>query len=125
MPFVADKTVLGDRFEDLDDPLSSDRRASAQAAQGEALRPSLLCPLDEFGVPGSERRKIERLQEIKRARDDDAVGAALDELVVVARDAQQNLMPATIAAVRANASMGEIVEALVPVFGRYTERPVF
>jgi methylmalonyl-CoA mutase N-terminal domain/subunit len=34
-------------------------------------------------------------------------------------------MPATIAAVRANASMGEIVYALEELFGRYSETPVF
>ena len=34
-------------------------------------------------------------------------------------------MPATIAAVKANASMGEIVDSLEAVFGRYTETPVF
>jgi hypothetical protein len=34
-------------------------------------------------------------------------------------------MPATIAAVKAHTSMGEIVDALVGEFGRYTETPVF
>ncbi len=75
--------------------------------------------------PTSERRKIERLQEIKRTRDNAAVRAALDELARVARDPGANLMPATIAAVRAHASMGEMVDELVGVFGRYTETPVF
>ncbi|MGH7360758.1 MAG: hypothetical protein ACREJI_04000 [Candidatus Methylomirabilales bacterium] len=36
-----------------------------------------------------------------------------------------NLMPPTIAAVKAYASMGEIVRALTEVFGRYVEAPVF
>jgi methylmalonyl-CoA mutase N-terminal domain/subunit len=75
--------------------------------------------------PTSERRKIERLREIKHTRDNDAVRARLDELVSVARDPEASLMPATIAAVKADASMGEIVDALVPLFGRYTETPVF
>ena len=73
----------------------------------------------------SERRKIERLQEIKRGRDNDAVRAALQQLVCVAKEPDQNLMPATITAVKAHASMGEIVDALEPLFGRYTETPVF
>ena len=34
-------------------------------------------------------------------------------------------MPATIDAVKARASMGEIVNALEGVFGRYVETPVF
>jgi 2-hydroxyisobutanoyl-CoA mutase large subunit len=75
--------------------------------------------------PTSERRKIERLEQVKRERDNDAVEATLKELVAVAEDGEANLMPATIAAVRAHASMGEIVEALVPLFGRYQETPVF
>ncbi|MFT5115835.1 MAG: methylmalonyl-CoA mutase N-terminal domain/subunit, partial [Parasphingorhabdus sp.] len=58
-------------------------------------------------------------------RDEGAVTATLNELVRTARNADENIMPATIAAVRANVSMGEIVEALVPLFGRYTETPTF
>ena len=43
----------------------------------------------------------------------------------IARDPGENLMPATIAAVKAHASMGEIVNALREVFGTYVETPVF
>jgi methylmalonyl-CoA mutase cobalamin-binding domain/chain len=75
--------------------------------------------------PTSERRKIERLREIKRTRDNERVGARLDALVTVAKDPDANLMPATIAAVKAHASMGEIVNALEGLFGRYSETPVF
>jgi methylmalonyl-CoA mutase N-terminal domain/subunit len=75
--------------------------------------------------PTSERRKIERLREVKRTRDARQVEDALARLVQVADDPSLNLMPATIAAVRAHASMGEIVDALVPAFGRYRETPVF
>jgi methylmalonyl-CoA mutase cobalamin-binding domain/chain len=75
--------------------------------------------------PTSERRKIDRLQEIKRTRDNDAVRAALDDLLATAKDPDANIMPATIAAVRAHASMGEIVDALETLFGRYVESPVF
>jgi methylmalonyl-CoA mutase cobalamin-binding domain/chain len=75
--------------------------------------------------PDSERRKISRLKEVKESRDEAAVQAALAELRRVAELPDENLMPATIAAVEANVSMGEIVKALETVFGRYTERPVF
>jgi methylmalonyl-CoA mutase N-terminal domain/subunit len=37
----------------------------------------------------------------------------------------ENLMPATIEAVRARVTAGEIVNALRPVFGAYVEKPVF
>jgi methylmalonyl-CoA mutase cobalamin-binding domain/chain len=75
--------------------------------------------------PDSERRKISRLKEVKQSRDQAAVRATLAELKRVAARPDENIMPATIAAVEANVSMGEIVKALETVFGRYTERPVF
>jgi len=75
--------------------------------------------------PDSERRKITRLKEVKESRDQAAVAATLAELKRVAALPDENIMPATIAAVEANVSMGEIVKALETVFGRYTERPVF
>jgi methylmalonyl-CoA mutase N-terminal domain/subunit len=75
--------------------------------------------------PTSERRKIAQLTDVKARRDADATRAALDRLRAVADDPDANLMPATIDAVRAHASMGEIVKSLEGLFGRYVERPVF
>ena len=74
--------------------------------------------------PSSERRKIDRLAEVKRSRDHGAVETALADLVAVAENPSANLMPATIAAVKARVSMGEIVTSLEAIFGRYRERPV-
>ena len=75
--------------------------------------------------PTTEARKIARLTEIKRERDNERVEETLRALVEVAKDPEANLMPATIDAVRAQASMGEIVYRLEELFGRYTETPVF
>ena len=75
--------------------------------------------------PTSERRKIERLRAVKQQRDGGQVRATLAALVDTARDPAQNIMPATVAAVKAQASMGEIVNALEQLFGRYVETPVF
>ncbi len=75
--------------------------------------------------PESEARKIAQLREVKAARDDAAVQAALERLAGTARDESANLMPPTIEAVRAHATMGEIVNALEEQFGRYVETPVF
>jgi methylmalonyl-CoA mutase cobalamin-binding domain/chain len=75
--------------------------------------------------PTSERRKIERLTEVKRTRDNRAVEAALENLLRTAEDPDANIMPATIEAVRVSASVGEIVDTLVRPFGRYTESPIF
>jgi methylmalonyl-CoA mutase cobalamin-binding domain/chain len=75
--------------------------------------------------PTSERRKIEQLREVKRTRDQARCRDCLDRLQQIAGDPEANLMPATIDAVNARASMGEIVQTLEAVFGRYTETPVF
>jgi methylmalonyl-CoA mutase cobalamin-binding domain/chain len=75
--------------------------------------------------PDSERRQIARLRQVKDTRDQQLIERTLKELTEAARDPSENLMPATIAAVRADASMGEIVNALREVFGTYVETPVF
>jgi 2-hydroxyisobutanoyl-CoA mutase large subunit len=75
--------------------------------------------------PEAERRKIAELRRIKAGRDAGAVGRLLKELAHVAADPDASLMPATIAAVKARATMGEIVNALKQPFGIYRETPVF
>ncbi len=75
--------------------------------------------------PTAERRQVERLQRIRRERDDTRVNTLLDELVAAARNEQQNIMPVTIELVEAGASMGDIVERLKSVWGTYREVPVF
>ena len=72
-----------------------------------------------------EQRQLERLRRVKTDRDGTAVADALDALRAVARDPDANIMPATIAAVRAYASGGEIVKALVDEWGRYVEHAVY
>ena len=75
--------------------------------------------------PESERRQIEFLKRVKAERDNVEVDRILQKLQDTARDNDANLMPVTIEAVKASASMGEIVNALQEVFGTYTETPVF
>jgi methylmalonyl-CoA mutase cobalamin-binding domain/chain len=75
--------------------------------------------------PESEARQIARLTKLKRSRNQARARAALAELVRVAEDPAANLMPATIRAVEADLSMGEITETLRKVFGSYVETPVF
>jgi methylmalonyl-CoA mutase N-terminal domain/subunit len=69
-------------------------------------------------------RQLARLAATKAKRDPARVKAALEEVARVAADENANLMPATIEAARARATMGEIINTLVPIFGRYTETPV-
>jgi methylmalonyl-CoA mutase N-terminal domain/subunit len=75
--------------------------------------------------PETERAKIAGLARVKRSRDGTLVARLLAELVEAARDENANLMPATIAAVKARATMGEITSALRVPFGTYRETPVF
>ncbi len=69
-------------------------------------------------------RQLARLAGVKARRDPGQVRRALEELARVA-ETDDNIMPATIEAVRARATEGEIVKTLVPIFGRYVETPVF
>ena len=75
--------------------------------------------------PESERRQIANLRRIKAERDSAQVQLLLKKLQETARQPDANLMPPTIEAVSARASMGEIVNALREVFGQYRESPVF
>ena len=69
-------------------------------------------------------RQLQRLAATKAQRDQGNVSAALEDLVRVARTGE-SIMPATIEAVRARATAGEIVNALKPLFGLYSAKPVF
>ncbi|MBD5654109.1 MAG: methylmalonyl-CoA mutase, partial [Candidatus Eremiobacteraeota bacterium] len=65
------------------------------------------------------------VQEVRANRDGTAVEVALAELKRACRDESRNVMPPLIAAVNALATEGEIVQAMVEVYGRYTERAAF
>jgi methylmalonyl-CoA mutase N-terminal domain/subunit len=67
--------------------------------------------------------QVERLQQAKARRDNGAVANALEKLKQAAR-VNDNTMPATIEAVRAYATLGEICDALRDVYGLY-EEPAF
>jgi methylmalonyl-CoA mutase cobalamin-binding domain/chain len=72
-----------------------------------------------------ETRQVARLREVRRRRDGARVQALLERLAAEARDPDANLMPVTIEAVKARATLGEIVARLRDVFGTYVEKPVF
>ena len=69
--------------------------------------------------PAVERERREALEQWRAQRDDPAVREALAELARVARDPQENIMPASIAAARAGATTGEWSDTLREVFGEY------
>ncbi|MGM0447103.1 MAG: acyl-CoA mutase large subunit family protein [Methanobacteriota archaeon] len=82
----------------------------------EDTRPDLL-KVDET----TRERQLDRLESVKADRDDDAVDAALDGLQDVI-DADENVMPAIVTAVKAYATMGEIMGVFEAEYGTYRER---
>ncbi len=75
--------------------------------------------------PTTAERQIERLRQVRKARDETKVQSLLEELATVARDETRNIMPVTIELVHNGASMGDIVEKLKTLWGTYRETPVF
>jgi methylmalonyl-CoA mutase N-terminal domain/subunit len=75
--------------------------------------------------PTTAQRQIDRLKRVRRERNQREVDRLLEQLIEVARNQSENIMPVTIELVRAGASMGEIVERLKTLWGTYRETPVF
>ncbi|MEO6392439.1 MAG: methylmalonyl-CoA mutase family protein [Pyrinomonadaceae bacterium] len=73
--------------------------------------------------PGVHGHQIERLDNVKAKRDKGAVANALEKVRQAAKN-NENTMPATIEAVAAYATLGEICDALRDIYGLY-EEPAF
>ena len=67
-----------------------------------------------------EREQKAELGERRQSRDDDAARAAVAHMVEVGRT-EANMIPAMLDAVRAEATLGEICDALRAEWGQYTE----
>jgi len=76
--------------------------------------------IDQVG----ERAHLTRLNRIRKERDQAAVKRALEDLRRVAKGTE-NTMPAIIEAVKAYATLGEIIDVFRSVFGEYVEPAVF
>ena len=73
----------------------------------------------------SEKRQLDRLARVKRTRDQKKVDDALHALQVACEKQGVNLMPYLIEAARSYATLGEIREAMVKVYGEYREPAIF
>ena len=82
-----------------------------------------LLPTLQIG-PEVEAAQRKRLAEVRRHRSQAAVDAGLARLATDAGVADRNLLPAIFEAVRAQATVGEMVGSLAGVFGRWAEHPV-
>lgn len=78
-------------------------------------------PIDILDIDNDavRARQTERLNEIRKRRDENAVSHALGKLKLAAKDEDKNLLAATIDAMRARASVGEVSDALEEIFGRF------
>ena len=80
--------------------------------------------LEILRIPLSlEQQQVDRLQDVRRRRDAAAASRAL-ERVRKAAAGDDNLMPYILDAVRAWCTEGEIMGAMVDVFGLYTEKAI-
>jgi methylmalonyl-CoA mutase, N-terminal domain len=73
--------------------------------------------------PDVERRQVERVRAVRASRSEATCRRVLDGVSDAARDGS-NLVPPIIAAVEAQATVGEIADALRAVFGEYRETAV-
>jgi methylmalonyl-CoA mutase N-terminal domain/subunit len=73
--------------------------------------------------PEVEEAQVKRLGKVRADRDGAAVDRALADVRATAAVPDANLVPALLAAVRAHATLGEVVDALADVFGRHVEDP--
>jgi methylmalonyl-CoA mutase, N-terminal domain len=73
--------------------------------------------------PEISRRQLERLEDLKKGRDNALVERRLEELKEAARGDENTMYP-IIGAVRAYATVGEICDAMKEVFGSYRETPM-
>ena len=86
---------------------------------------SAAAPFEVFAHdPASEAEQVSNLQRVRHTRDDQAVRAALAELDVAAR-AGENVVPACVTAVSAYATVGEMVDVLRAVYGRWEPTNMF
>jgi methylmalonyl-CoA mutase N-terminal domain/subunit len=73
-------------------------------------------------TPESERRHLDRLNRVRRERDQTALAGSLERLERAARSSPgENLMPYMMDAVRAYATLGEMCNLLRGVYGEYRE----
>src|SRR5258708_188841 len=68
--------------------------------------------------PTVEREQVAKLRALKAKREGDAVRRGLDAVKRAASE-QRNLLPPLIDAARARCTVGDLVNALAEVFGRY------
>jgi methylmalonyl-CoA mutase, N-terminal domain len=98
---------------DRGDEVAGSGRGEAAAGEGQAIATLRI-------DPAMEAHQIERVREVRATRDAAAWWAALDAVSAAARGTD-NLVPPIVAAVEAQATVGEIADAMRAVFGEHKE----
>jgi methylmalonyl-CoA mutase N-terminal domain/subunit len=81
--------------------------------------------LEILRIPATlEQEQAERVREVRRRRDAARASRALDQVRKAATSSTENLMPYILDAVRAYCTEGEIMGAMVDVYGRYVEKAI-
>ena len=70
--------------------------------------------------PQGYQRQVNRLEQTRQERDNGRVGQCLDRLRIACQGTE-NTMPHILEAVRAYATLGEIVDVMKGIFGGYEE----
>ena len=84
-----------------------------------AEKKPLTIPILEMDPAGYERQ-VQRLERVRKTRDNGRVGQALDRLRI-AMEGTENTMPHIMEAVHAYATLGEIIQVMKEAFGVYEE----
>jgi len=109
-------------------------REAYRIAKKEASGEKIVVGVNKFVTEGEEehklslhkadvaslKRQLERLEQVRRQRDNSKVNSTLEELKKAA-EGDENLMPYIIEAVKAYATMGEIFSVLKSVYGTFKE----
>jgi len=96
-------------------------RYEKSVAGGLGKQATEIFSVDEEAVRAEQTRRID---DLKEARDPKAAESSLAGLRRAAEDANENLLPPIVSAVRAYATLGEICEVLRGVWGRFDDSAV-
>jgi methylmalonyl-CoA mutase N-terminal domain/subunit len=82
-------------------------------------------PIDTLKInEEAQRRQVARINMVRETRDNNKVEQALDELLKAFKDEKANSMYPMVKAVKAYATLGEIMDVGRKVFGDYKEPPI-
>jgi methylmalonyl-CoA mutase N-terminal domain/subunit len=82
-------------------------------------------PFKPFEInPKSESEQVASVKAVRAKRDNKAVTAALENLLAIAKSGE-NVVPATVEAIKVYATVGEIVNELRKVYGKWQPTKIF